>query len=180
MKKILILVMLLVLSTAALGAEFALDQGSVGVGGAILFSSSGGDLYSNITYTAFTLAPSLSYMLVKGLEAEVAMAIQTASQGGVSIDSLLFGIGLSYHFGAEKGKVAVPYVSSGISFGSDTSDNSLMDIIFGAGVKMFLNEHISLNVAALYYLEKVTPDGSSVSTSGHTLQLSMGLSAYIF
>ncbi|MCK5267746.1 MAG: hypothetical protein KAR07_06250 [Spirochaetes bacterium] len=185
MKKLLVLLFFLVFASFTMSAEFALDQGAKKIGGTISYDSYGGNLYGGGDLlgdtTIITIAPGFGYFLAKGLCLNFDIELVSQSSGTDSL-SYLFGPGLDYFFGAEKGKNVVYFIGTKVFYGKDDDGRTYLNGMFNIGSAFFLdkNKHASIDLTANFYLvnKKISAYGGYVS--GTIIRFGVGLSIYLF
>jgi hypothetical protein len=176
------------LATASMPANaqsFAVDRGSVLVGGSAGFTSSatevngqgGGD-----RLTSFSLTPELLFFLAPGLAIGGELTFARTSQGDDSFTAYGIGPAATYFFGATEERPWYPYAGASVqllweSSGADDDPTSRAYRAAVGGLFM-LSSAVGLNAELFYRLSTRENDAFEVDTD--TFGLAFGISAFVF
>jgi hypothetical protein len=130
-----VLAAMLMLSGFAFAQKSPIDKGSMLLSGGISFASYGGDYYKGISdksMTQFTINPSASYFVMKGLAVGPTVEFTSLSQGDAKASTFGIGAQATYYFDMlakdKEGKGALyPYLGAAFLYRSNTSNSGETD-----------------------------------------------------
>lgn len=136
------------------------------------------------TTTKFSFTPSVGYFIFDNLALNIGMEFESEKQGDMKSNSLIVGPGLRYYFGTSNIK---PFLQGDLMFGSSTSEDgedestaSVMGYDLGAGVAVFLNQHIALDFGLGYASATFTSDeDSKLKFKSEGVVFVAGISVYL-
>ena len=184
---------LLLLGTAAFGADGPVAKGSMLLSGGLSFTMQSGDLYENDDGDAFTtlaFTPGFGYFVSPGLMVGANVNYLKMSQGDNSASVTSFGPMVTYYFGANNGRTefkgtVYPYLGALAAFGSsddgdDESDDdpSITTFGFKGGIVYMMSNAVGLDAGVHYSSDKWSIDDESAS--GSTIQIAVGITACVF
>lgn len=173
----LILLVLLLLSPIRLFSQksYAVDRGSIILGGTAGFSSTGEN--GGDRFTRIALTPSLSYFLVPNLAIGGNATYSRFSTSGFS--STFFGIGptIAYYFGDMNSK-SYPFVSSSFFYGRQLDFSSRIDLRFSSGVAFLIAKNVAITGEAFFLLINTIDAGPE--DNGNSFGIEIGISTFIF
>ena len=190
MKNFTLLFLFLFAPTATgLAQDYAVDAGSILLGGGVSFTSQGGDLYTFGDSRANTLTfnPTTQYFVLPGIAAGGDVVLLRRSQGNVSTTSLSIGPVLSYYLGGPESNAypfvsgSVLYTNSSVDFGDENID-SLSGLTYGVsgGLTLMLTPGVGIMGEVFYLIDRLNADEEGASGSGNTFGLQVGIAAFIF
>lgn len=177
--------LVLALATTASAQDYAVDQGSLVLGGTVSFTSEGGDLNENADgdrANSLLLNPSVLYFVTPGLGIGGDLYVEYASQGDFSATAIGVGPEVAYFFGGPDSSV-YPFVAGTISYvslSSDFFDASGIGFGLSAGAAFMLTQSVALTAQADYEISNVTFEQTDNTESGNTFRLAMGIAAFLF
>jgi len=173
---------------------FAIDKGSMAIGGTASFSMSGGDLYKDAddnSETSFSLAPMALYFVIPNLAVGGEVSFGRDSQGDYSNTSYGIGPKVLYAFGKQE-SMTYPYLSAGFGYLSHTTNNTYNDVEYeskttGTSIKVaggvFLmpgQQHLGINIEAGYVMDSLKGDEDNAeSVSGNQIVVNVGLIGFL-
>lgn len=151
--------------------SYAIDKGSLMIGGTAGFSSTGGD-GSDDRFTQIFLNPSLQYFVTRGLAFGGDVTLQHFSQG--DSESTTYGVGpaVSYFFGGNERPV-YPYLSGSVQLLRGNGETSV-GYSASAGAILMLMDAVGLDGSIYYHISE--DDDISRNTFG----LAVGIAAFVF
>lgn len=151
--------------------SYAIDHGSIMIGGTAGFSSSGSD-GSDDRLTQIFINPSVQYFVTRGLAFGGDVTLRHFSQG--DSESTTYGVGpaVTYFFGGDERPV-YPYLSGSVQVLGGESTSSL-GYGASAGAIVMLMDAVGLD-GSIYY-QKLDGDDFSSDTFG----LAVGIAAFVF
>lgn len=182
MKKIMLSALALVLLLPArLFAQktYAVDRGSMIVGGSVGFSSFGGDFRGEDRLTLISINPSLLIFVAPHVALGGTINFTSLSSGGAT--DTFFGIGptVMYFFGDAQSKT-YPFLSGSLIYGRDNDAFTKIDFRFAGGAAFMIAKNVALSGSAFYVIESVRHKDAGKSTSGNTFGAELGIAAFIF
>ena len=181
----LLVSVLLALPTSATAQAYAVDRGSVVLGGTVSWSSSGGDLYENVDgdrYTSLLLSPRVLYFVAPGLGIGGDLYVESASQGDEDVTTIAVGPAIAYFFGSPE-STAYPFVGGFVGYGTtSTSGIDGSGLAFGAtvGVAFMLSDAVAVTAGGSYGVVNMNIDQLDESFGGNTIGLELGVEAFLF
>ena len=144
----------------------------------------GEDMGSKVSTSKFSFTPSVGYFIMDNLALSIGLEFESEKQGDMKSNSLMAGPGLTYYFGTSNIK---PFLQGDLMFGSMKQDNGddeatlgAFGYDLGAGIAVFLNQHIALDFGLGYVAATLTSDEDSkfkVKTGG--VVFAAGVSVYL-
>lgn len=168
-----------------LAQDFAIDRGSVVIGGTVSYTSQGGELFENTDgdrLNSLLLNPFALFFVTRGLGIGGDFFVQKASQGDQSVTTLGIGPSVAYFFGGPE-NTAFPFVSGGLEYANLSStgfDASGFGFNFGAGVAFMVSRGVAVTTQASYEVLNLSVDQLDESFSGNGFGLRAGISAFLF
>jgi hypothetical protein len=187
-------VLLFLLCSDSLGAEFAVDKGSTLVGVTAGFLNAQGDLYEApgaTSFTAILVSHQVAYLVVPRLAVGGDLLLFLTYQGPNKSTTLGAGPKLMYFFGGKDGK-AYPFVTAGFYLvRNDVEFIGFWDgfyqgtrVKLGGGTNVMLSRHLSLLFEASYNFDSLTLEGErgeeDKTESGNMVIVTMGLAGFLF
>lgn len=178
------LALFLGLASPALAQDYAIDQGSVVLGGTVSFSSQGGDLYEGFDgdrLNTLLLNPSALFFVSPGLAVGGDVYVQRVSQGDASLTTLGIGPEVRYYFG-DAASTTYPFIGASIDYASLSSDDGDDATGFGygaaAGLAFMLSPTVALTAEVDYSRSNLSFD--SIDIDGNEIRLELGISAFLY
>jgi hypothetical protein len=174
MKKIvcLIIAVLVIFSSTAFAQEagnpaYAVDKGSLIIGGNAGFASMGGAARNDETMTVITLNPSVLYFPIPNV--------------AVGNAETFYGAGpeLGYYFGDRFSKI-LPFVTLGYIYGKHQNEYTESLLRFSAGRIYLVAKNVGLSGELYYLVENYDVENSGSSVSGYTFGVALGIAAFVF
>ena len=165
----------LVLLAAPAGAQsYAVDRGSLLVGGSGGFSSTGTEQDEDDRTTQLSIRPSVEYFVAPGLSLGGELQYSRFSNGGDA--STTFGVGpaMSYYFGGRSRRSVYPFVSVGGAY-SRSGGTTGLGFDASVGALAMLADAVGVN-GSLYYQNRFYEEFSDNNSFG----LAVGISAFVF
>ena len=188
MHRLLFVLAALLLAPGVFAQSYPIDKGSYLLGGAVSFSSQGGDLFTgndSDRLTTVSVYPTFAYFISPGLALGGDVQFQKSSQGDFSSTTIGIGPSIAYYFGQPTTRT-FPFIGASIGYTSLSFDSGDFgsDGINGYqfGVTGGLSHMIARNVAltgSLFY-QNQTFSESGESASGDTFGFQGGVTAFIF
>ena len=180
------LALALLVVPSALAQSYAIDKGSYLLGGAVGFSSLGGDLYgSDDRATTINVSPTFSYFVTPGLALGAEVSYARQSKGDFSLSTLGLGPNLAYYFGGPA-STTYPFVSASALYTSLNTDSDFgggdaSGFGFGlaGGLAHMLARNVALTGSLFYQTQSFSEDGED-SVSGNILGFQGGVTAFIY
>ncbi|WP_430813363.1 outer membrane beta-barrel protein [Carboxylicivirga sp. RSCT41] len=160
MKKYLSLVILIMVTVVSFGQT---EKGKVAVSGAsdlnfsalnYQFEYDGEDVGEDFGVTNFNIKPTVSYFVIDNLAIGLAFNYQFEKIDDYKENSFMFGPTVRYYIGASKVK---PYVQADVLVGNSKADDgdeesksNISGWDLGAGVAIFLNDFVSIDLGLGY------------------------------
>ncbi|MFQ5572401.1 MAG: hypothetical protein ACE5G0_22230 [Rhodothermales bacterium] len=173
----------------AFAQTFAIDQGSFMLGGALSFTSRGGELYEDNNedrLNALSLNPTLQFFLRRGIAVGGTILVSRTWQGDFSQSTFGIGPRISAFFGTPTLN-AYPFLSLSPIYVSNTTDFGTGDISgsgFGVhltgGAALMVARNVSVTIGLFYLYESNSFDELDDSFTGNTFGIEMGIAAFIF
>lgn len=168
----LMLALLLLAPSLVQAQSYAIDKGSLMIGGTAGFSSTGGD-GSDDRLTQIFINPSLQYFVTRGLAFGGDVAVQHFSQGDGGSTTYGVGPAVTYFFGGDERPV-YPYLSGSVQLLRGHDDETSVGYGASAGAIMMLMDAVGLD-GSIYY--QTTEDDDF---SRNTFGLAVGIAAFVF
>lgn len=165
--------------------DYAIDRGSVTLGGSVSWSSAGGDLYENTEgdrYNSILLNPWMLYFITPGLAVGGDLYVESESQGDLDAQTIAAGPAVAYYFGGAESKV-YPFISGNLGYGKITTsvwDGSGLIFGAGAGAAFMLSQSVALTAGGTYRIRDLTINQLDQSFGGNTFALRLGVQAFLF
>lgn len=159
------------------------NVGNVVMSGAVSFSSTDSEGLSDRT-TNWVMAPSLRYFVAENMSIGAEFAFQATSQGNVGLSDHRY-MALGQYVVPMEG-MARPWFQAGGGFARQTVEGGGTDFIFngwaltaGAGMYLFINEHVSITPQISYVYASYNDDGTAVRGTDQSVVVSMGISGFL-
>jgi hypothetical protein len=160
---------------------YAVDKGSMLVGGSAGFTSIGGDAIDEDgdRVSVFVINPDLLFFVSPHVALGGAVSVVSVSFGGES--NTTFGIGptVGYYFGNENSKT-YPFIKGRFIYTNDADDFSETDFQFEGGAAFMIAKNVALTGSAFYLIQSFKPEGADESISGNTFGIQFGIEAFVF
>jgi opacity protein-like surface antigen len=167
------LVLLVLASPPALAQSYAIDQGSLMVGGSASFTSTGSDDSDDDRFSSLLVRPMVQYFVMPGLAVGGELMLTRFSSGDQSATAYGVGPEVTYFFGGSERQL-YPFVSAGFQFNRSEDENTFGYGASGGAVFM-LTSSVGLN-GSLYYRKIDYEDFGGNNTIG----AAVGISAFVF
>jgi len=181
------LVMSLVLPASA--AYYAIDKGSIQLGGTIGFESRGGDLYEDAdeeSQTQISFEPFVGYFLIPNLSLGTHVTYTSFTHG--EYKNSAFGIGpvATYYLGSEY-STFFPFVSARFDYrktsteidGNDSPDVTTTVIGFAGGITTMVSKNVGIRAMLFYEMNSQEVEDSD-SVDGNKIGLRIGIESFIW
>lgn len=185
MHRILFVLAALFFASDAFAQEYAIDKGSYLLGGAISFTSQGGDIAgdSDERLTTLTINPNFAYFVTPGLALGADVLYTSTSFSGNSNTSVGIGPQLSYFFGGPESST-YPFINAGVNYTSlDIGETvSGFGADFGGGIVFMVARNVGLTVQAFYQFSNLSADTDfgEFDLDSNTFGVQGGVTAFIF
>ncbi len=192
-KRLLTTLVILVFAVGAFAADGPIDKGSMMLGGNVYFESQSGDLYKNAdgdSPSMFFASPSFGYFIAPSIMIGAMIGFESYSIGDGGFTEFAFGPMAGYFFNLDASRTEAkggiyPYIKGFFLFDTfkikdvDGSDNTTT---FGgeAGINYFLSNSVALDFGLGFKSDSYKPDGADESVSGTSIQIGIGIDAFIF
>ena len=195
MKKLMVVVLalLFLLPVSLLAQEYAIDKGSINVGGTAGFEKRSGDLYADEdeSLTIISLNPNLLYFIAPNLGIGVEILYDKLSVEDESLS--MFGIGprAAYFIGSEESKV-YPFIGASFFYakvgedGMMTTDRQIfwsegtsMGITPFGGVLFMLSKSVGMSIEAFYRMDSFKEKGEDKAEDGNRFGVRIGIAGFI-
>lgn len=183
LKKTLLAVFIVLLAQVSFAAEGPFSKGSAKIGGNIMLSKQGGDIYTD--NFRMILEPTISFFIVDKFNLGGYLALDYINIGGHSDYSntdWILGTVYGYYFtntsdGFNFKSKVVPYFSGSIGF---SREDSITQIRIGnsLGIDYMVSNSVGIDFSANILIDRLSYSG--VSASGYTLFLGIGVDSFIF
>lgn len=167
----LALAFLLVAPSLLSAQSYAIDRGSLLIGGTAGFSSTGGDFDDERT-SILIIHPSVQYFVTRGLSFGGDISIQRVDRGGDARTNYGVGPSAMYFWGGAE-RTVYPYVSGGVRY-VRSGDSDAFGYQAAGGAIVMLMDAVGLN-GSLYYQQT---EGDEFSTD--SFGLALGIAAFVF
>jgi hypothetical protein len=187
MKKGLIILFVLLVPALLFSQDYAVDQGSMMLGGDILFTMTSGDLFENIDgdgTTTIAVNPLMLYFIMPGLAVGGSLQFTSQSQGDNKSSAMGVGPMVAYFFGGDGSKV-FPYIGGGYIYSSNKTENGAEfkwttgSIVITAGGVFMLTDAIGVGASAFYTLNSFKPEDVD-AIDGNVMGVRLGVHGFIF
>jgi len=164
------------------------DQGHLVVGGAISFTSQGGDLYATRDERLWTLrmGPTIQYAVVSNLAVGAEGRVERTAQGDFSEATLRLGPAATYVIGRGP-RTVYPFITlaplwsqTRVRIGEETVSAAGIGGRGVVGLHVMLGRHVALTGGVFYLYERRTDDVAEDPLTGNTVGLEVGLTAFLF
>lgn len=189
MKKLTIIALFLILPAFLFAQEYAVDKGSMLVGGSAGFMSLSGDLYEDADEegsTQFWVSPSVLYFIMPGLGVGADLNFSKYSQGDYSETEMGIGPTVAYFIGDANSSM-YPFVSATYLFGTETDkyDSQEMkhtetSIMFRGGVMFMVAKTTGIGIAGFYDMDSRKHEDADEATKGNAFGVSVHIASFIF
>lgn len=175
----------LLIPSAAAAQDYAIDRGSMVLGGSVSWSSSGGELYENADgdrVNSLLLNPQVMYFVTPGFALGGDLLVERVSQGEFDATTIAVGPAASYFFGGPESSI-YPFVGATVGYASTSSSGAdASGIAFGgaAGAAFMLSRSVALTGAATYRVQNLSVDQVDESFTGNAFALQIGVEAFLF
>lgn len=192
MKKVFVSLVVLMFAMSAFATDGPIDKGSMILGGDVSFKMQSGDAYENSDGDALntlTLMPNLGYFVSPSIMIGAMVNFEKISQGDNSLTELDFGPQVGYFFNMDPERTDVkgsiyPFLKAFFMFDklSDDGDLDVSKTIIGGqgGVMFMLSNAVALDFGVLFSSDSWKPDGADESTTGTTIEVGAGISAFCY
>lgn len=187
-----------------------IDKGAWMVGGDAFFSTQSGDLYEGgmeESQTTISFMPNVAYFIMPNLAIGAELQFENFSWGDYKTSQFGIGPAISYFFNMDKTRTDlkgafVPYIRAFAAYGSLKTEspeldddlnvviveetNTLMQFGGQGGAMFFLSNNVAADFAVRFSSDNLSLDedflleGEDDSISGTTLQVGVGIQAFIF
>ncbi len=186
---------ILLLAGAVMAAETPVDKGSMILGGTAYFTGQSGDWYENADgdgVTTIGFVPSVGYFVAPSIMIGGEIQFINLSQGDYKMTTFGIGPTVGYYFNLDatrtEAKGAIyPYIKGFFIYGQqkydDGTDDYTTDLMaFGAqgGGGFMLANAIGLGASVKFQSDSYKPEGADESISGTTLQVGVGITAFLW
>ena len=181
--------LLLILPALLVAQEYAVDKGSMLVGGEAYFASMGGDLYKDLDdnkMTVMTISPTLMYFIAPGLGIGADLEFTKTSQGDLSSTTMGIGPGIAYFFG-DASSTMYPYLSASyvlgsekVKYDSDEVKVSTGNIVFRGGIMFMAAKTTGIGIAAFYSIDSAKGEGADEAIKGNVMGVGVTFASFIF
>ena len=175
------LLSLLLASPAVAQPTFAVDKGSILLGGSAGFQTQGfEDVEGRIS--TITINPVFGIFLTRGLAVGAEVIINRTSFEDVSVNTLGIGPLLAYYFGGPESQ-AFPFLSGGVAYVSNSNDGfdtSGVGADISAGVAIMMARNAALTFEAFAQFVSLSAEGVDESTGANTYGVRAGVNVFIF
>ncbi len=171
----------------AAGQSWAVDRGSLRLGGTASFTSSGSSfdgVDGDDRTTQLGISPSIEYFFVPGLAIGGTLSVGYLSSGDDD-DATSFGIGpsITWFFGGSEPKSTWPFIGAQLlysrtSFGDDDDDLTGFGYQADGGLMFMVSNAVGIE-AALFY-RRLEQENGPFELDVDTFGLQVGVSAFVF
>ena len=182
------LALLLILPALLVAQEYAVDKGSMLVGGEAGFAMMGGDLYKDFDdnkMTVMTISPTLMYFIAPGLGIGADVEFTKMSQGDMSSTTMGVGPGIAYFIG-NASSTMYPYLSASYIFGSekvkydnDEAKVTTANIVFRGGIMFMVAKTTGIGIAAFYSMDSGKHEDYD-AVKGNVMGVGVTFASFIF
>lgn len=166
--------------------DYLTDEGVTRLGGALSFTTQGGDYYApgeNDRLTTVNLNPSVQYFLAPGLAVGADALLEYQAQNDVSLRIFSIGPSASYFFGGADTR-AYPFLSvnplyTNIGRNEDSSINGF-GVVGSIGGAFQIARNVAITAEGFYEYESFSTEGADERVSGNTFGLRVGVSAFLY
>ena len=195
MRTLSCLAAILLLAGAVMAADTPIDKGSMIVDGSVYFGSQGGDLYKDTADNSITtigIMPSVGYFVAPSIMVGGQIVYVSSSQGDDKMTTFSVGPVVGYYFNLDATRTEVkgaiyPYVKGFFLYGQNklewTGSDATTDVMsFGGqgGAVFMLSNAIGLNASVRFQSDSFKPEGADESTTGTSLQVGAGITAFLW
>jgi hypothetical protein len=193
MRVLIACALVLAMALPCSAAYYAIDKGSIQLGGSIGFESWGGDLYEidGDGQTLLAFEPFAGYFLMQNLLLGAHVEFTSESQGDYTRS--VFGIGpvVRYYFGGEYSKyfpfiaARLDYRTTSVDFGDVEpppgvfEDVTNMSYGFAGGLTTMVSKNVGIRAALFYMIDSEEPEDED-SVDGNRLGIRIGVESFIW
>jgi len=186
---------ILLLAGAVMAADNPVDKGSMILGGTAYFMGQSGEAYENIdgdTPSAIGITPSIGYFVAPSIMIGGEILFWNQSLGDRKWTDFAVGPIVGYYFNLDatrtEAKGAIyPYIKGFFIYGQqkydDGTDDYTTDLMaFGAqgGGVFMLSNAVGVDASVRFQSDSYKPEGADESISGTTLQVGLGITAFLW
>lgn len=194
----------LLLCGMAMAADSPVDKGSLYLNGMAFFQSQSGDLYENgdgdalVSYgvgdaslgflQSFEVSPTVGYFVSPGVFLGAQAAFVGYSQGDNDLTGFALGPTIGYFFDTDPARTEIkgavyPYIRGFFTWGQLSEDSYDLTILqYGGrgGLLYMLSSAVAADANVRFQGDSWKPEGASESTTGTTLAIGVGITAFIY
>lgn len=189
MRILTICMLIMVLSLPVSAAYYAIDKGSIQLGGTIGFESWGGDLYEDAdeeSQSHLDFEPFVGYFLIPNLSLGTHVTFSSFTHGDYK--NSIFGIGpvATYYLGGEYSKF-FPFISARFDYrkssteidGNESPDVTTTVIGFAGGITTMVSKNVGIRAMLFYEMDSQEVEDSD-SVDGNKIGLRIGIESFIW
>lgn len=198
MKRVLLTLVVVAFALTASAAEFPVDKGSMLVGGSLYFMNQGGDLYKvgDEAQTTIGIMPEFGYFVAPSIMVGATIDWTNWSQGDFKESQMAFGPMVGYFFNMDPERTEIkgalyPYIKGFMMIGTykyedgTNPDEKANLMAFGGkgGINYMLTESVALDFGIMFSSDSYKmkePVEADEATTGTTIQVGVGISAFVF
>ncbi|MGH7450440.1 MAG: hypothetical protein ACRENG_03785 [bacterium] len=158
---------------------YAIDRGSMIVGGSAGFSSFGGDFRGKDRLTMISFNPNWLFFFAPHVAIGGTINFTSLSASGET--DTFFGVGPSimYFFGGAQSRT-YPFMSGSFIYGRDNDDFTKIDLRLAGGAAVMIAKNVAITTGAFYVIESVKYEDTKKSINGNTFGVEIGITAFVF
>jgi hypothetical protein len=183
-------VLLLILAVPCPAAYYAVDKGSIQLGGSLGFETSSGDLYeaNGDGESVLGFEPFFGYFIMPHVALGWRFQFTTWSQGDDDDWSVLaIGPVLAYYFGREYAKM-YPFISAHVEWrqrsataaGQELPDETSTSMGLAVGLTSMVSKNVGIRSALFYNVDNIQVDDTDYDESGAKIGLRVGIESFIW
>ncbi len=199
MKRLLIIAVVFLFAASITAADGPTDKGSLILEGNASFSSiSSDDMLGDESATIINIIPTIGYFISPNLLIGADIEFLKVSYGDMSGSSFGIGPSVGYYFNMDKTRIdakgaVYPYIKGFFIYTSskleaeeeeeeDEEEVEFTTTTFGfqGGMIFMLSNYVGANFSARYSFDKYKPEGADESADGNTLNIGVGITAFIY
>lgn len=179
-----VVLLLPILASPLAGQSYAVDRGSLRIGGNASFSSTGTSVNGtdeDDRLTQLAIAPQIEFFVVPGLALGGELVLSRLSDGDDSFTAYGLGPAITYFFGSGPRSVW-PFIGGSLQFQWASSDGDDDPSIRGyrgeAGALFMASDAVGFDAA--FYYQFLERESDLVDVESDSFGLAIGVSAFIF
>jgi len=189
MRTLSCLAITLLFAGAIMAAETPIDKGSMIIGGTAYFMNQSGDLYESggEALATIAIAPTVGYFVAPNIMIGGKIDFLSWSRGGISHTYWTAGPVVGYYFNLDQTRTEAkgaiyPYLLAFFMYGQESNSSGADLMAYGGqgGAMFMLSNAVGVEAGVRFQSESYKPEGADESTTGTTLMVGAGITAFLW